>query len=84
MSNSNSAVVYDFGTFRDEVRVKKGPTEVHVTLLNGSSMRGYFYVLEGQKFADLVSDERPLMPFLDVGGAVRLLRRSSVVDVRPT
>ncbi len=63
---------------------QKDKTEVEVTFINGTTMRGYFYVTHGQRVADMLNDARHFIPFQDIGNAIRLLSKSNIIDVKPT
>lgn len=63
---------------------QKDKTEVEVTFLNGCSMRGYFYLRQAQRVADLLNDSREFIPFEDVASAIRLVNKATIVEVKPT
>jgi hypothetical protein len=62
----------------------KVDTEVELTLLDRATMRGRFFVARGQRVADILNDSRTFLPFADISGAVRLVNKSAIVQVKPT
>jgi hypothetical protein len=58
-------------------------TEVELTFLDRATMRGRFFVARGQRVADVLNDTRSFLPFADISGAVRLVNKSAIVDVKP-
>jgi hypothetical protein len=46
-------------------------------------MRGFVYVAEGERVADLLNDGRQFIPFLDAGNSVRLINKTNTLDVKP-
>ncbi len=81
--NAELKLAYDISEITQVEKIKKDPTEVHVTLDNGTSMRGFFYVTDGQRVAEVMNDDRRFIPFLDAGDSVRLLNKRNVVEVKP-
>ena len=61
----------------------KVDTEVELTFLDRTTMRGRFFVSRGQRVADVVNDTRSFLPFADISGAVRLVNKSAIVQVKP-
>src|SRR5262245_23766806 len=59
-------------------------TEVELTFLDRGTMRGRFFVARGQRVADVLNDTRTFLPFADIGGAVRLINKNTIVHVKPT
>lgn len=62
---------------------QKDKTEVEVTFVNGSTMRGHFYVAPAQRVADVLNDTRSFLPFEDIANTVRLLNKANIMDVKP-
>jgi hypothetical protein len=62
----------------------KVDTEVELTFLDRATMRGRFFVARGQRVADVLNDARSFLPFADIGGAVRLVNKSTIVHVKPS
>ncbi|MDH5437075.1 MAG: hypothetical protein OEX83_09975 [Gammaproteobacteria bacterium] len=62
----------------------KNKTEVEITFLNGSSMRGNFFSAVTQRVVDLLNDTREFIPFEDIGGNIRLIRKANIRDVQPS
>jgi hypothetical protein len=61
----------------------KVDTEVELILLDRATMRGRFFVSCGQRVADVLNDSRSFLPFVDISGAVRLVNKSAIVQVKP-
>jgi hypothetical protein len=59
-------------------------TEVELMFLDRATMRGRFFVSRGQRVADVLNDARTFLPFADISGAVRLINKSTIVQVKPT
>ncbi len=83
MGTPDAAAASRHGNFLDDRRVAKDKTQVVVTFGDGSGMRGFFYLADGQRVADLLGDGRRFVPFLDIGGGVRLLDKVLIVEVKP-
>ncbi len=58
-------------------------TEVELTFVDRATMRGRFFVSRGQRVADVLNDSRTFLPFADISGAVRLVNKSAIIDVKP-
>ena len=61
----------------------KVDTEVELTFLDRTTMRGRFFVARGQRVADVLNDTRSFLPFGDIGGVVRLVNKRAIVQVKP-
>ena len=55
-----------------------------MTFLDRVTMRGRFFVARGQRVADILNDARNFLPFADISGAVRLVNKSTIIQVKPT
>jgi hypothetical protein len=62
---------------------KKTKMEIQVCFMNGTAMRGFVYVTDGERVADLLNDGRQFIPFLDAGNSVRLINKMNILDVKP-
>jgi hypothetical protein len=70
--------MYDLDEFGTKVT-----TEIELTFVDRSKMRGWFFASRTQRVSDVLNDPRIFVPFVDVNGAVRLVNKSTVVEVRP-
>ena len=66
------------------VRQQKDKTEVEIIFINGSKIRGYFYVTKNQRVADVLNDNRAFIPFADANNEIHLISKTKIVDVEPT
>jgi hypothetical protein len=71
--------MYDIDDFSTKVS-----TEVELTFLDRTKMRGWFFAARTQRVSDVLNDQRTFVPFTDISGAVRLVNKNNVVDVRPS
>jgi hypothetical protein len=69
--------------FDPDVYPCKIDTEVELTFLDRVTMRGRFFVSRGQRVADVLNDARSFLPFADISGAVRLVNKSTIIQVKP-
>jgi hypothetical protein len=65
-------------------RQQKDKTEVGIILVNGSRIRGYFYVTKKQRVADVLNDNRVFIPFEDANNEIHLVSKTKIIDVKPT
>lgn len=70
--------------FSNEKHPQKDLTEVTITLVNGNTLRGNFYVTLNQRVGDLLNDQRIFLPFEEAGKNICLINKSHIVDVQPT
>jgi hypothetical protein len=47
-------------------------------------MRGWFFASRTQRVSDVLNDQRTFVPFADLGGAVRLVNKNNVIEVKPS
>lgn len=62
----------------------KNKTQVELTFLDNSTMRGNFFSSVAQRVVDLLNDDREFIPFEDIAGNIRLVRKANIRDVQPT
>ena len=70
--------------FSTDKHPQKDMTEVTITLVNGNTLRGFFYVTMTQRVGDLLNDQRVFLPFEEAGKNTCLINKSHIVDVQPT
>ena len=71
--------MYDLDEFSTKIS-----TEVELTFADRTKMRGWFFAARTQRVSDVLNDPRIFVPFADISGAVRLVNKNNVVDVRPS
>ncbi|WP_439817039.1 DUF6812 domain-containing protein [Zavarzinia sp. CC-PAN008] len=64
-------------------RVVKDKTDVEVHFTDGTSMRGNFFVEPEQRVIDMLNDSRAFIPFQDMSGAIRLINKTLITNVKP-
>lgn len=68
---------------RDEFP-SKDSAEVELTFTDRTKMRGWFFVSRAQRVSDVLNDTRCFVPFADISGAVRLVNKTTIIDVKPS
>ena len=71
--------MYDLDEFSTQIS-----TEVEITFVDRTKMRGWFFASRTQRVSDLLNDPRVFVPFEDISGAVRLVNKNNVIEVRPS
>ena len=71
--------MYDLDDFSTKVS-----TEVELTFVDRTTMRGWFFATRTQRVSDVLNDQRTFVPFADLGGAVRLVNKHNILEVRPS
>jgi len=65
------------------MKIPKYPVPVRLALVNGDRMTGLFYVRQGQRVIELLTDERAFVPFKARDG-MSLINKAHVVRIEIT
>ncbi len=57
--------------------------EVEVTMSDGSSVRGNFFLNPQERIVDMLNDDRRFLPFADEEGIIIVLAKSAINSIRP-
>ena len=69
--------------FDQEEVVHKVTIEAEINLMDGTALKGCFFVNQGQRLVDLFNDQRTFIPFRDTDGTIQLIRKSTIVRIVP-
>lgn len=69
--------------FKQDNIVRKVETEVKITLTDGTTLTGFFFIKKEQRLIDLLNDQRPFIPYKETDGMITLIRKSSIDRITP-
>ncbi|MEH6754967.1 MAG: hypothetical protein V7788_12450 [Alphaproteobacteria bacterium] len=64
-------------------KVPKVRVHADVSLQDGTQFRGQVFVEATSRIQDVMNSPEPFFPFVDEGGTVHLINKSSVVQLTP-
>ena len=64
-------------------KVPKVRVHADVSLQDGTQFRGQVFVEATSRIQDVINSPEPFFPFVDEGGTVHLINKSSVVQLTP-
>ena len=57
--------------------------EVDVTLSDGSSLKGNFFLNPQEHIIDMLNDDRHFLPFADSDGVITVVAKAAITSIRP-
>lgn len=57
--------------------------EVEVTMSDGSTLRGNFFLNPQERIVDMLNDDRQFLPFANDDGIVTVIAKSAINSIRP-
>ncbi len=62
---------------------QKVRAEVALTLIDGTVLKGSFFLSPQQRVLDMLNDHRPFLPFEDSEGTIIVIRKSTIARIIP-
>lgn len=55
-----------------------------MTLSDGSTLKGNFFLNPQERIIDMLNDERHFLPFADSDGVITVVAKAAITSIRPT